>query len=286
LRHFAGWVPAVGMRRNARRSATLISNNEFRQKSIQMDHRKMPDFGLRAADAIQLAGIEKYFGEGDARTQVLKGTDFQARLGELLMLVGPSGCGKTTLLSILAGTLNADAGEITVLGQRIDRMSIAEVTRFRAANIGFIFQQFNLIPTLTAGENVSVPLLIQGIKHGPALKRAREVLDQVGLAHKLDERPNKLSGGQQQRVAIARALVHQPPLVICDEPTSALDRENGQIVMELLRDVARADTRTVVIVTHDSRIYPFADRMAEMEDGRVFRVLNSQAEIAATHSSH
>lgn len=236
--------------------------------------------------AIRMSAIHKYFGEGEARTHVLKAADFSARFGELMMLIGPSGCGKTTLLSVLAGTLSSDAGEVEVFGERIDRMSSAQLTQFRAANIGFIFQQFNLIPTLTAGENVSVPLLIQGRSTAYAMQQARSALETVGLGHKADERPGKLSGGQQQRVAIARALVHQPRLVICDEPTSALDRENGQIVMHMLRDVARSAERTVIIVTHDARIYSYADRMAEMEDGRVFRVMNSPEEIAATHSGH
>lgn len=237
-------------------------------------------------DAVQMRGVDKYFGEGDARTHVLKTTDFDAPLGELVMLVGPSGCGKTTLLSVLAGTLNADGGQVSVFGERIDQMKPAALTRFRAQNIGFIFQQFNLIPTLTAAENVSVPLLIQGKSNAVALKRARDVLERVGLGHKAGERPSKLSGGQQQRVAIARALVHEPRLLICDEPTSALDRENGTLVMQLLRDVARSADRTVIIVTHDSRIYRYADRMAEMEDGRVFRTLDSAAAIAAEHSGH
>jgi len=237
-------------------------------------------------DAVQMRGVDKYFGEGDARTHVLKTTDFDAPLGELVMLVGPSGCGKTTLLSVLAGTLNADGGQVSVFGERIDQMKAAALTRFRAQNIGFIFQQFNLIPTLTAAENVSVPLLIQGKSNAVALKRAGDVLERVGLGHKAGERPSKLSGGQQQRVAIARALVHEPRLLICDEPTSALDRENGTLVMQLLRDVARSADRTVIIVTHDSRIYRYADRMAEMEDGRVFRTLDSAVAIAAEHSGH
>ncbi len=244
------------------------------------------DHAAQGLHAVRMRAVDKFFGEGDARTHVLKSTDFEARLGELVMLVGPSGCGKTTLLSVLAGTLDADGGEVSVFDTRIDQITPSQLTRFRAVNIGFIFQQFNLIPTLTAAENVSVPLLIQGKPNGEALKRAKAVLETVGLGHKANDRPSKLSGGQQQRVAIARALVHEPRLLICDEPTSALDRENGALVMQLLRDVARAPNRTVIIVTHDSRIYSYADRMAEMEDGRVFRVLNSPAEIAEAHHGH
>ena len=233
--------------------------------------------------SVRLSGVDKSFGEGDSRTPVLKQTDFEARLGELLMLVGPSGCGKTTLLSILAGTLLADAGEINVLGYKLHEMRPGPVTKFRANHLGFIFQQFNLIPTLTVAENVSVPLLIQGVGAGRAEAKAREMLELVGIPEKARERPGKLSGGQQQRVAIARALVHEPPLLVCDEPTSALDSENGQRVMDILRSVARRDNRTVIVVTHDPRIYKFADRMAEMEDGRILRVLGTPAEIAAAH---
>lgn len=232
---------------------------------------------------MRLTGVDKSFGEGDSRTHVLKETNFEARLGELLMLVGPSGCGKTTLLSILAGTLHADGGEIQVLGYPLHTMRSGPVTKFRAHHLGFIFQQFNLIPTLSVAENVSVPLLIQGVGPTKAEKRARAMLELVGIPEKAAQRPAKLSGGQQQRVAIARALVHEPPLLVCDEPTSALDSENGLRVMEILRTIARQENRTVIVVTHDPRIYRFADRMAEMEDGRILRVLGSPAEIAAAH---
>lgn len=233
--------------------------------------------------AIRLAGIEKSFGLGESRTVALRNADFEARHGELLMLVGPSGCGKTTLLSILAGTLHPDAGEVRVFGHDLHTLSNHAVTRFRASHVGFIFQQFNLIPTLTVAENVSVPLLIKGQSPSAAEAQARETLAKLGLGKRAHERPNRLSGGEQQRVAIARAVVHSPPLIVCDEPTSALDSENGQRVMEILRDIAREPGRTVIVVTHDPRIYHFADRMAQMEDGHIYRVLNSQAEIAAAH---
>jgi putative ABC transport system ATP-binding protein len=201
----------------------------------------------------------------------------------MLFLVGPSGSGKTTLLSVLCGTLRADAGEIDVLGHSIHALPERDVTRFRARHVGFIFQQFNLIPTLTVGENVSVPLLIQGAGRRRALQKAREVIERVGLADKFDLRPTALSGGQQQRVAIARALVHDPDLVVCDEPTSALDSQNGHQIMELLQEVARDPRRTVIVVTHDQRIYRYADRMAEMEDGRIQRLLDSPSAIAQAH---
>ena len=236
--------------------------------------------------AVHLQGLCKAFGEGDTRTEVLKSTHFEARLGEMMLLVGPSGCGKTTLLSIIAGTLKPDSGEVHVLGYPLHTMSGGKVTAFRMRHIGFIFQQFNLIPTLSVQENVSVPLLIQGKSARQAEKHAREALERVGIADKATLRPAKLSGGQQQRVAIARAIVHSPPLVICDEPTSALDSDNGHQVMDLLAGIARDAGRAVVIVTHDSRIYHYGDRMSVMEDGRITRVLPNRAAIAAAYTPH
>ena len=245
-----------------------------------------PDQSLVAPLALRLSGVDKAFGPPASRTVALRGADFEARLGELMMLVGPSGCGKTTLLSILAGTLAPDAGDLNVLGYRLARMSQAALTAFRRRHVGFVFQQFNLIPTLSVWENVAVPLLIQGGSRREAETRAREMLAAVGLAGRELERPGKLSGGQQQRVAIARALVHRPPLLICDEPTSALDSQSGQQVMDIVSRFARDPHRVVIIVTHDPRIYRHADRMAEMEDGRITRVLGSPADIAAAHSAH
>ncbi len=222
--------------------------------------------------AVRTRGVTKSFGLGEARTPALKGVDFEACTGELLMIVGPSGCGKTTLLSVVAGTLDFEEGEIDVLGAPLHRLKPGEITEFRKKNIGFIFQQFNLIPTLTCLENVSVPLLINGVPRAKAGKRALEMLVAVGLEGKDAKRPTQLSGGQQQRVAIARALVHEPRLIICDEPTSALDSENGHKIMDLLYAVARAPGRSVIVVTHDNRVFQYADRMAEMEDGRVQRM--------------
>ena len=218
---------------------------------------------------VDVRGVEKSFGEGADRIHALRDVHLQAYAGEILMLVGPSGCGKTTLLSAIAGTLRVESGEIDVFGKPLHRMSGGELTRFRAAHIGFIFQQFNLIPTLSVAENVGIPLLIQGHSHGQALKRARAALDAVDLGGRWKEFPNKLSGGQQQRVAIARALVHEPPLVICDEPTAALDSHNGEIVLELFSNVARSPDRAVIIVTHDNRIFSYADRIARMDDGEI-----------------
>jgi putative ABC transport system ATP-binding protein len=228
--------------------------------------------------AVHVRGVTKTFGKGEARTVALKGVDFDARLGEMLLIVGPSGCGKTTLLSVIAGTLEFDGGEIDVFNTSLHALTNRGVTDFRKRNVGFIFQQFNLIPTLNLVENVSVPLLINGQSRKQAEAKARVLLDKLGLEGRGKDFPTNLSGGQQQRVAIARALVHEPRLVICDEPTSALDKDTGAKIMELLRDVARHPERAVIVVTHDNRVFKYADRMTEMEDGRVERVHESYTE--------
>lgn len=222
--------------------------------------------------AVQLSAVDKSFRNGDQVTPVLKQVQFTAYVGEMVLVVGPSGCGKTTLLSVLCGTLKTDGGEVVSLGHELHRLPPAQVTQFRARHVGFIFQQFNLLPTLTVAENVAVPLRIQGLPLREALPRARQLLERVGIPEKANELPSRLSGGQQQRVAIARALVHEPALIVCDEPTSALDSGTGHQVMELLHEVTRDRRRTVIVVTHDPRIYRYADRLAEMEDGRILRV--------------
>jgi putative ABC transport system ATP-binding protein len=222
--------------------------------------------------AVRCRGVTRAYGSGEARVLALRGIDLDVRRGELMMLVGPSGCGKTTLISVIAAILDADGGECSVLGQDLSSMRQAEKTDFRRRHIGFVFQAYNLIPALTAAENVAVPLLIRGERHAEAVASARRVLGQVGLAERADALPDQLSGGQQQRVAIARALVHAPNLIVCDEPTSALDHRTGHQLMELLRQVALEDGRSLVIVTHDARIFEFADRIAEMDDGRITAV--------------
>ena len=227
--------------------------------------------------AVKTSTVCKGFGSGETRTEVLKEVNFEARMGELLLLVGPSGCGKTTLLSVIAGTLTVDRGEVVAFNAPLHTMDKKAVTRFRAENIGFIFQQYNLIPTLNCIENA---LRIQGATAAVAEKRAAEVLTQVGLGTRMHHRPNMLSGGQQQRVAIARALVHDPKLIICDEPTAALDSENGAKVVEILKNVAAKPDRCVIIVTHDNRIFKYADRMVHMEDGRISQTQEGQAHEA------
>lgn len=226
--------------------------------------------------AVQCRGVTKRYGLGEAQVQALRGIDLEVRAGELLMLVGPSGCGKTTLISVIAGILDQDEGSCQLFGRDIKQFSKEELVGYRGTNIGFVFQSFNLIPTLTAAENVAIPLLINGTKMASALLKARQRLLEVGLEGREDALPTQLSGGQQQRVAIARALVHDPKLVVCDEPTSALDGETGHKVMEVLKKLAVGNERALVIVTHDSRVYEFADRIAHMEDGRIVSVDEAQ----------
>jgi putative ABC transport system ATP-binding protein len=222
--------------------------------------------------AVCCRGITKAFGAGEAQVQALRGIDLEVYPGELLMLVGPSGCGKTTLISVIAGILDQDDGECALYGQDLQRFSQNERVVYRGKNVGFVFQLFNLVPTLTAAENTAIPLLINGIKMEAAVARAKELLRDVGLGGREDSLPKQLSGGQQQRVAIARALVHNPRLVVCDEPTSALDHQTGRQVMEALKALAVSQDRALIIVTHDARIFEFADRIAHMDDGRIVNI--------------
>lgn len=219
--------------------------------------------------AVRVRGVTKEFGAGGSLTKALRGVDLDVPYGELLMLVGPSGCGKTTLVSIVAGTLRPTSGDVAVLGKDLVAMSNGRKVRFRRENVGFVFQSYNLLPALSAAENAAVPLLIAGWRRSAAVAAASDVLDTLGLGDRLTNLPSELSGGQQQRVAIARAIVHQPRLLVCDEPTSALDAENGRITMELIARIAVQPDRAVIVVTHDSRVYSFADRIASMEDGRI-----------------
>ncbi len=221
---------------------------------------------------VSCVGLSKEFGSGETKTLALRSVDVDVFPAQMTLLVGPSGCGKTTLISIIAGLLYPTAGAVTVLGKPLDKMRGGKLIRFRKDNIGFVFQQYNLLPSLTAAENASVPLLIQGWRRKKALEAASEMLNAVGLGNRLQSLPKQLSGGQQQRVAIARALVHRPKLLVCDEPTAALDAKSGQTVMELLRNVAIEPDRAVIVVTHDSRVFSFGDRIIHMSDGSVERV--------------
>ena len=243
---------------------------------------------IAAAPAIAVAcrQVVKEFGDGDTRLPRLHGIDLELYEGEMTLLVGPSGCGKTTLISIIAGVLDATEGDIELFGVRQSSLRSRAKIQFRGEHIGFIFQQYNLLPALTAAENVAIPLLIAHWPRRKALDRARQLLESVELGHRANALPSQLSGGQQQRVAIARALVHEPRLLVCDEPTAALDATTGHVVMELIRRVAVQPGRAVIIVTHDNRIFSFGDRIAHMGDGRIERVEDVRHQTQRVATGH
>jgi putative ABC transport system ATP-binding protein len=222
--------------------------------------------------AVQCREVRKEFGGSDAKVQALRGVDLDVQYGGLTLLVGPSGCGKTTLLSVIAGLLNSNGGEVKVLGERVELAPGSRQILFRRKNLGFVFQQYNLLPALTAAENAAVPLLAAGTPRRKALEKAKGLLTRLGMEDRMNALPKQLSGGQQQRVAMARALIHEPRLLVCDEPTAALDAETGHAVMELLAAEAVRPDRAVIVVTHDNRIFSFADTIARMDDGRIVNV--------------
>jgi putative ABC transport system ATP-binding protein len=219
--------------------------------------------------AVKCRDVVKSFESEAGLQRVLHGVDLDVKWGEMTMLVGPSGCGKTTLLSIVAGILSFDSGGVEVDGQDIAKMSDALRVSFRRKTLGFIFQQYNLLPALTAAENAAIPLVAGGMELSAAAKAAMPLLERLGMGEHAAKLPRQLSGGQQQRVAIARALVHEPKLVVCDEPTAALDATGGRTVMEMLRAASVRADRATLVVTHDHRIFDFADRIVRMEDGRI-----------------
>jgi len=227
---------------------------------------------MNTTHAIEVNGAERQFGVGASAAWALRGANIRVPFGSITMLVGPSGCGKTTLLSIIAGLLKPTSGTVSVLDRDIFSMSDAQQVEFRRRNMGFIFQQYNLLPSLSAAENAAVGLLAAGVERQRAVKRAADSLRSLGLEQKIDSLPRTLSGGQQQRVAVARALVHEPRIVLCDEPTAALDGKSGRAVMEMMAQVAVRADRAVLIVTHDSRIFDFAHQIIHMEDGRIINV--------------
>ncbi|MEQ1704536.1 MAG: ABC transporter ATP-binding protein [Rickettsiales bacterium] len=228
--------------------------------------------------AVICRNLIKNFSAGDDIINVIRGTDLEVAKGEFFMLVGPSGCGKTTLISIVAGILHYDSGICEVMGKNYANMGNTEILDFRAKNIGFIFQSFHLIPTLTVTENVGIPLIINNMGWDDAMKKAREILAEVGLADKIDSFPNQLSGGQQQRVAIARALVHEPALLVCDEPTSSLDHHTGMKIMDTMKAMQKKLGTTLIVVSHDERIFNYADRIAHMDDGVIVKIETNNME--------
>jgi putative ABC transport system ATP-binding protein len=230
------------------------------------------------AGAVVCRGVTKSFRASGGVVHALRGIDLTVAASTVTMLVGPSGCGKTTLISVVAGILRPDDGTCHVLGTDVIGLAERDRLAFRAQAIGFIFQQFHLLPALTVESNVAIPLLIQGISRANALPAARAILGEVGLADRARDLPGSLSGGEQQRVAIARALVHGPRLIVCDEPTSALDHVTGERIMAMMRRVVVERGTTLLIVTHDNRIFPYADRIARMDDGRIVGVTDGNGQ--------
>ena len=222
-----------------------------------------------AATAIAVTGINKWFGDGDARTHAVKDVSFEAYFGEMLYVVGPSGSGKTTMLSMISGILRPTSGTVRVEDADIWSLTEDQLAEFRLHRIGFVFQDYHLFPRLTTVENVAIPLILQNRPWDDALEEAGRDLEIVGLAARAQLPPVKLSGGEQQRVAIARAIVSRPDILIFDEPTASLDGDTGRNIVQFVREHLLSEKRCIVIVTHDSRIYEFADRIMRMEDGRL-----------------
>jgi putative ABC transport system ATP-binding protein len=222
---------------------------------------------MTGAPILEARDIVKELGHGDAKVRALNGVSLSLYPGEFTLLMGPSGSGKTTLLSILGCLLTPTSGSLTVAGECADGLGAEELSDLRRRRLGFIFQSFNLFPTLHALDNVKISLDVRGFSPDEADKRAREALHDVGLDHRLKAYPGTLSGGEKQRVAIARALASSPSIILADEPTSALDAENGQAIMQLLSSIGK--DRAVLAVTHDPRTVPYAERVIEIEDGRI-----------------
>lgn len=219
--------------------------------------------------AIRLRDITKVYSTGATSVKALDTINLDINHGEVMMLLGASGSGKTTLLSIMGCILKPSSGRLMILEEDVTSLKERELPRVRLANIGFIFQSFNLFPSLTASQNVEIVLELKGFKKKEARRLSKDLLSQVGLADKYNAYPSNLSGGQKQRVAIARALAGEPPIILADEPTAALDSTNGRKVVMLLRELAHKRKSAVVIVTHDIRTLEFADRVVRIEDGRV-----------------
>ncbi|MGO9312860.1 MAG: ABC transporter ATP-binding protein [Syntrophobacteraceae bacterium] len=227
-----------------------------------------------AETAVRAAELEKSFGEGTARTYAIRGISFEAYFGEMLYFVGPSGSGKTTLLSMISGILRPDSGSVMVDGKDIWGLSANEIADFRLNKVGFVFQDYHLFPKLSTVENVAIPLILKKQDWNESMKTAMEFLEVVGIANRASLPPVKLSGGEQQRVAIARAIASRPDILIFDEPTASLDGTTGKRILEFVKNNILNDNRCILIVTHDSRIFEYADRIIEMEDGRIVKILS------------
>ncbi len=225
-----------------------------------------------AAVAIQADNLEKWFGEGEARTYAVRKVSFTVPFGQMFYIVGPSGSGKTTLLSMISGILRPDGGQVSVAGQDVWRLSPDALADFRLHTLGFVFQDYHLFPRLTTLENVAIPLILQRWEWSKAMAAAQEMLAVVGLQDRGGLPPTKLSGGEQQRVAIARALVAKPNIIVFDEPTASLDGATGKMIIGFVKHDILNEHRCILIVTHDNRIFPFADQTLYLEDGAVVKV--------------
>jgi macrolide transport system ATP-binding/permease protein len=219
--------------------------------------------------AIELRNVHKFFRMGEEQLHVLKSVSLTIEGGEFVGIMGPSGSGKSTLLYLIGGLDRPTDGQIAVGGSRLDAMSSDDLAYFRSQTVGFVFQSFHLVPTLTALENVAMPGIFAKVPHDARMAHAAALLNRLKMGDRADHRPAQLSGGQQQRVAIARALFNDPPIIMCDEPTGALDSHTGQLVMKMLRALCTRARKTVVVVTHDPGIEYYADRMILLRDGRV-----------------
>ena len=219
--------------------------------------------------AISARGLTKWFGQGEAKTCAVRDVTFDAHFKEMLYIVGPSGSGKTTLLSIISGILRPDSGAVSVEGTDVWSLSENRLAEFRLQRIGFVFQDYHLFPRLTTSENVAIPLILRGMPWNEAIEASEACLDIVGLRSRAELPPVKLSGGEQQRVAIARAIVTQPDILILDEPTASLDGDTGRNIVSFVKANLLTPERTIVIVTHDARIYEFANTILRMEDGKL-----------------
>jgi len=230
-----------------------------------------------SAVAVRANELVKWFGEGDAKTFAVRGVSFEANFGEMLYVEGPSGSGKTTLLSMISGILRPNSGSVTVQGRDIWNLPADQLADFRLNRIGFVFQDYHLFPRLTTAENVAIPLILRKRDWDESLKQAQRYLEIVGLRERAQLPPVKLSGGEQQRVAIARAIVSAPDILIFDEPTASLDGDTGKRILEFIKKEILNEKRSILVVTHDSRIFPFADRIIRMEDGKITGIVNGGA---------
>ncbi len=223
--------------------------------------------------AVRASGLVKWFGEGEARTYAVREVSFEAYFGEMLYIVGPSGSGKTTLLSMISGILRPNSGTVVVEGKEVWGLTDNEIADFRLNTVGFVFQDFHLFPRLTTAENVAIPLILRKQNWDESVEAAMHYLEIVGLKERAALPPVKLSTGEQQRVAIARAIVSHPDLLILDEPTASLDGDTGRKILDFVKKEILNEKRFILIVTHDSRIFEYADRMMKMEDGRIIEIL-------------